>query len=168
MIWKDRNLLIATKLKANKSERENIFSSSHWSIVGHHILHTQMYLVTVRRRFNEVSSPGSSRCSETSLWLCNLYLHSISDRVVDDHQDKLVKLLHLFVEHVHNKFNKYAFYFFLCELLNIVITVIMVKFWFNNGFMLEIIFCRSFSLMYFFTINILTMDSTSSNTTGLG
>ena len=33
----------------------------------------------------------------------------------------------LFVEHVHNKFNKYALYFFLCELLNIAITVCMVS-----------------------------------------
>jgi len=48
------------------------------------------------------------------------------DRVVDDHQVKLVKLLDLFVEHVHNKFNKYAFYFFLCEFLNIVVTVFMI------------------------------------------
>ena len=47
--------------------------------------------------------------------------------MVNNHQEKLVKLLDLFVEHVHNKFNKYAFYFFLCELLNIVITVCMVK-----------------------------------------
>ena len=48
------------------------------------------------------------------------------ERVVDDHQEKLVKLLHLFVEHVHNKFNKYAFYFFLCELFNIIITVVTI------------------------------------------
>lgn len=46
--------------------------------------------------------------------------------MVDNHQEKLVKLLDLFVEQVHNKFNKYAFYFFLCELLNIIITVIMI------------------------------------------
>ena len=57
----------------------------------------------------------------------SINLRSSPDRVVDDHQEKLVKLLDLFVEHVHNKFNKYAFYFFLCELLNIVITVIMVS-----------------------------------------
>ena len=54
-------------------------------------------------------------------------MKNISGRVVNDHQEKLVKLLDLFVEHVHNKFNKYAFYFFLCELLNIVITVGMVS-----------------------------------------
>ena len=46
---------------------------------------------------------------------------------MDSHQEKLVKLLDLFVEHVHNKFNKYAIYFFLCELLNIAITVCMVR-----------------------------------------
>ena len=44
--------------------------------------------------------------------------------MVNNHQEKLVKLLDLYVEHVHNKFNKYAFYFFLCELLNIVITAV--------------------------------------------
>ena len=51
----------------------------------------------------------------------------LSERVVEGHQEKLVKLLDLFVEHVHNKFNKYAFYFFLCELLNVIITVFMVS-----------------------------------------
>ena len=49
------------------------------------------------------------------------------ERVVEGHQEKLVKLLDLFVEHVHNKFNKYAFYFFMCELLNVIITVFMVS-----------------------------------------
>ena len=58
---------------------------------------------------------------------CKNNVKIFSDRVVDNHQEKLVKLLDLFVEQVHNKFNKYAFYFFLCELLNIIITVIMVR-----------------------------------------
>jgi len=44
-------------------------------------------------------------------------------RVVEDHSEKLVKLLDHYIEHVHNKFNKYAIYFFFCELLNIVILV---------------------------------------------
>jgi len=48
------------------------------------------------------------------------------ERVVEGHQEKLVKLLDLYVEHVHNKFNKYAFYFFMCELLNVIITVFMI------------------------------------------
>lgn len=44
-------------------------------------------------------------------------------RVVEDHSEKLIKLLDHFIEHVHNKFNKYSIYFFFCELLNIVILV---------------------------------------------
>ena len=46
---------------------------------------------------------------------------------MDDHEEKLTKLLNLYVELVHNKFNKYAFYFFMCELLNVIITVFMVS-----------------------------------------
>ena len=46
--------------------------------------------------------------------------------MVDDHEEKLTKLLNLYVELVHNKFNKYAFYFFFCEFLNIIVTVFMV------------------------------------------
>ena len=49
-----------------------------------------------------------------------------SGRVVEDHSEKLIKLLDHFIEHVHNKFNKYAIYFFFCELLNIVILVSQV------------------------------------------
>ena len=60
-------------------------------------------------------------------WIYKINVQIFADRVVDNHQEKLVKLLDLFVEQVHNKFNKYAFYFFLCELLNIIITVIMVR-----------------------------------------
>jgi len=48
------------------------------------------------------------------------------ERVVDDHEEKLTKLLNLYVELVHNKFNKYAFYFFFCEFLNIIVTVFMI------------------------------------------
>ena len=51
----------------------------------------------------------------------------LSERVVDDHEEKLTKLLNLYVELVHNKFNKYAFYFFFCEFLNIIVTVFMVS-----------------------------------------
>ena len=47
--------------------------------------------------------------------------------MVDDHEEKLTKLLNLYVELVHNKFNKYAFYFFFCEFLNIIVTVFMVS-----------------------------------------
>jgi len=44
-------------------------------------------------------------------------------RVVDEPEKKKRRLLNNYQEHVHNKFNKYAFGFFFCELLNIIILV---------------------------------------------
>ena len=41
---------------------------------------------------------------------------STNRRYVYDAEEKISKMLKLFQEHVHNKFNKYAFGFFLCEL----------------------------------------------------
>ena len=49
-----------------------------------------------------------------------------SDREVEDHCEKQKSLLEHYHEHVHNKFNKYAFCFFFCELLNILISVSQV------------------------------------------
>ena len=49
-----------------------------------------------------------------------------SDREVEDHSEKQKSLLEHYHEHVHNKFNKYAFCFFFCELLNILISVSQV------------------------------------------
>ena len=46
--------------------------------------------------------------------------------VVEDADQKKQKLLVNYQEHVHNNFNKYAFCFFLCELVNIAILVIQV------------------------------------------
>ena len=48
-------------------------------------------------------------------------------RVVEEHSEKLIKLLDHYVEFVYNKFNKYAAYFFCCELLNIIILVSQVR-----------------------------------------
>jgi len=47
-------------------------------------------------------------------------------RVIEDPQDKQKVLLKNYLEHVHNKFNKYAFCFFFCELLNILISISQV------------------------------------------
>merc|ERR1719427_1821169 len=47
-------------------------------------------------------------------------------RVIEDAQDKQKVLLNNYLEHVHNKFNKYAFCFFFCELLNILISISQV------------------------------------------
>jgi len=59
-------------------------------------------------------------------------------RVVEDGEMKKEKLLVHFCEHVHNKFNKYAFCFFLCELLNIFISlsqIIVTNAFLNHQFL---------------------------------
>ena len=48
-------------------------------------------------------------------------------RVIEDPQEKQKLLLKNYMEHVHNKFNKYAFCFFFCELLNILISISQVR-----------------------------------------
>ena len=50
----------------------------------------------------------------------------IPGRVVEDSDKKKHTLLLNYREHVHNKFNRYAFCFFFCELLNILILVTQV------------------------------------------
>jgi len=47
-------------------------------------------------------------------------------RFVYDAEEKIGKMLKLFQEHVHNKFNRYAFGFFLCELMNMVFALLSV------------------------------------------
>jgi len=51
---------------------------------------------------------------------------STNRRYVYDAEEKISKMLKLFQEHVHNKFNKYAFGFFLCELMNMVFSLLSV------------------------------------------
>jgi hypothetical protein len=46
--------------------------------------------------------------------------------VVDDSEEKMGRMLRQFQEHVHNKFNMYAFGFFGCEVMNLVIAVIAI------------------------------------------
>ena len=47
-------------------------------------------------------------------------------RVVDDSDEKMGRMLRQFQEHVHNKFNRYAFGFFGCECMNLCIAVISI------------------------------------------
>ena len=49
------------------------------------------------------------------------FCHSLGTcgRVVDDADKKMSVMLKHFQEHVHNKFNRYAFGFFLCEIFNL-------------------------------------------------
>ena len=44
-------------------------------------------------------------------------------RVVDDAEEKMGRMLRHFQEHIHNKFNRYAFGFFACELMNLLIAI---------------------------------------------
>ena len=44
-----------------------------------------------------------------------------TDRVVNDSDEKMSRMLKHFEEHIHNKFNRYAFGFFLCELMNLML-----------------------------------------------
>lgn len=47
-------------------------------------------------------------------------------RFIDDIEDKIAKMLKHFQEHVHNKFNSYAFGFFCCEVLNPCLSIFSV------------------------------------------
>ena len=59
-------------------------------------------------------------------------------RVVDDAEEKMGRMLRQFQEHVHNKFNMYAFVFFGCEVANLVIALTAIyatHLFFNNQFL---------------------------------
>ena len=57
-----------------------------------------------------------------------LDLHKrIGTALVENKEEKQKTLMKNYCEYVHNKFNKYAFGFFFCELLNVVITVSQVR-----------------------------------------
>ena len=47
-------------------------------------------------------------------------------RTIENSQEKQYKLLVHFEEHVHNKFNKYTFCLFFCELLNLSICALQI------------------------------------------
>lgn len=49
-----------------------------------------------------------------------------TDRVVDDQEEKISRMLKHFQEHVHNKFNRYAIGFFCCEVANNILSMFSV------------------------------------------
>ena len=62
-----------------------------------------------------------------NLIVCFVFLAGTTNRrFVYDAEEKIGKMLKLFQEHVHNKFNRYAFGFFLCELMNMVFALLSV------------------------------------------
>ena len=54
--------------------------------------------------------------SISALWLASLQVNTVFPHIVSA----------LFQEHIHNKFNRYAFGFFLCELMNMVFALLSV------------------------------------------
>jgi len=58
--------------------------------------------------------------------LMSFLVKGCTGRVVDNHAEKQSSLLEYYHEFVHNKFNKYAFCFLFCELLNVIILVSQV------------------------------------------
>ena len=56
-----------------------------------------------------------------------------TDRVVSDQDEKLSRTLKHFKEYIHNKFNRYAFGFFFCELLNLFLA--FIGFWITHRFL---------------------------------
>lgn len=65
--------------------------------------------------------------------LMSFLVKGAQGRVIEDSEEKQALLLKNYLEHVHNKFNKYAFCFFFCELLNICISV--SQFFVTNAFL---------------------------------
>ena len=60
-------------------------------------------------------------------------LTGTTDRVISDQDEKLSRTLKHFKEYIHNKFNRYAFGFFFCELLNLFLA--FVGFWITHRFL---------------------------------
>jgi len=65
--------------------------------------------------------------------LMSFLVKGAQGRVIEDTEEKQAVLLKNYLEHVHNKFNKYAFCFFFCELLNICISI--SQFFVTNAFL---------------------------------
>ena len=47
-------------------------------------------------------------------------------RIIEDGDDKKDKMLRVFRDNLQNKYNRYAFIFFACELLNLIVVVSQV------------------------------------------
>ena len=91
------------------------------------------------------------------------YCIFVAGRVIEDTEEKQAVLLKNYLEHVHNKFNKYAFCFFFCELLNICISISQVTFLTNffltpsykmNNLWLSIVIWSSKKVMQMSRINV--------------
>ena len=78
----------------------------------------------------------SSAPKSISFYIIKEFLFTIlgtTDRVVSDQDEKLSRTLKHFKEYIHNKFNRYAFGFFFCELLNLFLA--FIGFWITHRFL---------------------------------
>ena len=50
-----------------------------------------------------------------------------TDRVVNESDEKMSRMLKHFEEHIHNKFNRYAFGFFFCEFANLLFAILGIR-----------------------------------------
>lgn len=71
-------------------------------------------------------------------------------RVVDEPEVKISRMLKQFQEHVHNKFNKYALGFFLCEMMNPCIAIFSV--YITHKFLLDQYLEYGLQLYRYYTI----------------
>ena len=131
------------------------------------ILYSSKSLVVVWRRVDEISIKGSYWKGERYslnfsitiflIWvkLCscnisfvNIYYRFLLVKIVEDSDKKRETLLQTFKEHLNNKYDRYAAWFFICEQLNFAVVILQ---WFlTNGF-LKYQFIRYLS-KYLFTI----------------
>ena len=96
-------------------------------MLGYPVLHTALHLAVHGGRAHGFPSERMHRLRDySSRKYRKLMSCPYSDRGVEKHSEKQKLLLLHYHEHVHNKFNKYAFCFFFCELLNILISVSQV------------------------------------------
>jgi len=67
------------------------------------------------------------RLSNFLIGLMKFLAKGRTDRIVEDAEEQLKRLLATFRHHLKNKYNSYALYFFFCEVLNFLVMVGQVK-----------------------------------------
>ena len=100
---------------------------SHNNVPGCHILHTEVYLAINGGWTHVIPGQGGPRFVFYIWQFTRLHPFVFAARVIEDAEEKQAVLLKNYLDYVHNKFNKYAFCFFFCELLNICISISQVE-----------------------------------------
>ena len=84
------------------------------------------YLILIFHCFNDkVRYQQSGNCTTNIIYLglMKFLAKGRTDRIIEDQDEKLNTLLRTFKHNLHNKYNRYAFIFFVCEILNLIIIV---------------------------------------------